>query len=145
MKSWLLILLFAAGCSRQYTREQAKNCDAAWDAAIALQGAIAFSTPDTPAHTRDRTLAALPAFIDRLRSYRPGSAGADEEINGLLNAAISAQNALSRLDPAATKEDIGTVLNPLQLWFNALVSRCTEVHNSLVAPSVPSPAPFPAG
>lgn len=102
MKGWLLVLPFAAGCSPQYTREQAKNCAAAESAGTAFWGSVA---EDSPTHTRETALAALPVLIDRLKSFPPGSAGADEEIKGLISSATDLQAKVPALSPTATKED----------------------------------------
>jgi hypothetical protein len=142
MKGWLLVLLFAAGCSPQYTREQAKNCAAAESAGTAFWGSVA---EDAPTHTRETALAALPVLIDRLKSFPPGSAGADEEIKGLSSSATDLQAKVPSLSPTATKEDIATMFSGVLLWYNALIRRCQEIDQRLAAPSVPSPAPFPAG
>jgi hypothetical protein len=142
MKGWLLILLFAAGCTPQYTREQGKNCDAAESAVITFLGSVA---QDSPAHTRETALAALPAYIDRLKSYPPGSAGADEEIKGLINGAIYLQSRLPHLGDNATGDEVEALFEGLAHGRNAIGQRCLEIHQRLAAPSVPSPAPFPAG
>ena len=116
MKRWTLVLLFAVGCTPQYTREQANNC------------AAAIVAVDSP--TRETVLAALPGLIDRLKSYPPGSTGADEEMRGLLDSAIHLQG----LGQGATEVEIGNSLDGLRLWFNALVRRCHEIDESLATP-----------
>jgi hypothetical protein len=142
MKGWFLVLLFVAGCSPQYTREQDKNCNAAWLAAYTFDRAIVV---DTPAHTRETVLAALPALIDRLKSYPPGSTGADEEVAGLLQGLIVLRDKVPRLGESVTTKEIDDLLSGFSLWFTALNRRCQEIDQRFAAPSVASPAPFPAG
>jgi hypothetical protein len=142
MKRWLAVLFVAAGCSTQYTRVQADNCAAAEAAGATFVGSIAF---DSPLHERETALAALPLLAERLKTYPPGSTGADEEIAGGIQGARLLEDALARLDQAATKQQVDDALGGLQAWYLALIRRCGEVSRNLATPSTSAPAPAPGG
>jgi hypothetical protein len=140
MRGWLLVLLFAAGCSPQYTREQADNCAAAESAGATFWSSVA---TDSPAHIRETALAAMPLLVERLKTYPPGSTGADEEIAGGIQGARLLQGAMARLDEAATEEQVDEALEGMAGWYRALTQRCEEVSQHIATPSNSAPAPAP--
>jgi hypothetical protein len=142
MKRWLAVLFVAAGCSTQYTRVQADNCAAAEAAGATFVGSIAF---DSPLHERETALAALPLLAERLKTYPPGSTGADEEIAGGIQGARLLQGAMARLDEAATEEQVDEALEGMAGWYRALTQRCEEVSQHIATPSNSAPAPAPGG
>ena len=131
MRALLAAILLAAGCSTQYTREQANKCAAAESDGTTFWAAIA---TDSPTHERETALAALPVLVDQLKNYPPGSTGADEAVAMLIRNGTDIEGAIPRLDQAATKEQIDRLLNPMLGWYNALVARCQGIAQR-VAPS----------
>jgi len=88
----------------------------------------------------EQVLAALPAFIDRLKSYPPGSTGADNEIQNLVGGATLLQRALIRGDPE--KPYISDYLNGLHDWYVALQRRCQQIEDAVATPSGTTPNPI---
>jgi hypothetical protein len=142
MRRWLAVILVAAGCSTQYTGVQADNCAAAVSAGATFVGSVAF---DSAAHERETALTALPLLVERLKTYPPGSTGADDEIAGGIQGARLLQDALARLDKAATKQQVDDAFGGLQGWYLALIRRCEDVSRHVATPSNSAPAPAPGG
>jgi hypothetical protein len=139
---WLAVLLLVTGCHGPYTQGQLDSCRGA-EAAVAEFAGVVGSR--TPYQGYEQVLAALPAFIDRLKSYRPGSTGADNEIQNLLGGATLLQRALIRGDPE--EPYINNLLDGLRDWYEALQRRCQQIEDAVATPSgaTPSPvAPLPA-